>query len=301
VIDIKRIFLIVFLSLPACIQAQELEPRALTNVPVGTNFVVVGYAYARGNTLLDPALPLENLESRVHTVVGAYVRAISLFGMSGKVDVVVPFAFGNWEGIWQGRDSSRKIDGFGDPRIRLSVNFRGAPALKWGEIGNYDQGTILGAIVQVIVPVGQYDSSKMINLGSNRWTFRTQIGVSQKLKRWLLEAYAAVWLFTPNNDFWGGFELKQRPLFVGKVHLIRTLQNGMWLAIGVGYGAGGRTMIDNAPKDTRISAFRFGVTIARPLGRGHTLKLGLISGARLERGADFDAVALTYQYGWGGK
>jgi hypothetical protein len=45
--------------------AQELEPRALTNVPVGLNFAVLGYGYARGNILLDPAVPIENLDSRL--------------------------------------------------------------------------------------------------------------------------------------------------------------------------------------------------------------------------------------------
>jgi hypothetical protein len=122
--------------------AQELEPRALTNVPVGLNFVVLGYGYAQGNILLDPAVPIEDLDSRLHTIVGAYVRAINIFGLSGKMDVVVPLAFGDWTGLYVGEAASRKIDGLGDPRMRLSVNFVGAPALRLNEYRNYQQKTV---------------------------------------------------------------------------------------------------------------------------------------------------------------
>ena len=61
--------------------AQELEPRGLTNVPVGTNFAMLGYAYAFGNILFDPALPLEDVNANTHALVGAYVRSMNFFGM----------------------------------------------------------------------------------------------------------------------------------------------------------------------------------------------------------------------------
>ena len=63
--------------------AQELEPRALTNIPVGMNFALAGYAYAQGNLLFDPALPLEDTEAKLHSIIGAYVRSINFFGLSG--------------------------------------------------------------------------------------------------------------------------------------------------------------------------------------------------------------------------
>ena len=115
---------LLFLTLP--LSAQELEPRSLTNVPVGLNFVLFGYGYGNGNTLLDPALPLEDLKSDVHTFFAAYVRSIDFFGMPAKVDVVIPWAAGNWDGIYEGEQRDVKRDGFGDPRIRLAFNFFGA-------------------------------------------------------------------------------------------------------------------------------------------------------------------------------
>jgi len=91
------IFLSFLISLShSVVRAQELEPRSLTNVPVGMNFLIGGYGYGNGNTLLDPALPLEDLTSDLHTFIFAYVRAIDFFGMSGKFDVIVPWAAGQW-------------------------------------------------------------------------------------------------------------------------------------------------------------------------------------------------------------
>ena len=280
--------------------AQELEPRALTNIPVGTNFVVLGYAYAQGNILLDPAIPVEDLDSKLHTFVGAYVRAIDLFGLSSKIDVVVPFATADWKGQLEGVDTARTATGFGDPRLRLSFNFVGAPALRMPEYASYVQRTIVGASLQVIAPLGQYDSSKLLNLGSNRWTFRSQLGVSQVVGPWTFEAYAGAWFFTENTNFFGGSTLDQKPLLVGKLHVIRSFPRGWWLAADGGYGYGGRTSLDGEEKETRISTFRFGLTFAAPIARQHPVRVTLASGARVERGADFDAIAISYQYRWGG-
>jgi hypothetical protein len=265
------------------------------------NFAIVGYGYSRGNILLDPSIPIEDLDSKIHTMVAAYVRSIALFGQAGKIDAVVPFAAGDWRGRLDGQDTTRVIDGFGDPRIRFSWNSFGSPSLSRAEFRDYRQGTIVGASIQVSVPIGQYDNTKRINLSVNRWTFKPQLGVSRAVGPWVVEAYANAWFFTTNSDFFNGNTLTQQPLFAGKVHLIRLLPKGFWVAVDGGYGIGGRTSINGERRETHISSFRFGATVAVPLARQHTLKFVLASGARVERGPDFDAVAVTYQFRWGGR
>jgi hypothetical protein len=100
------------------LEAQKLEPRSLINVLVGLNFVLFGHGYANGNTLLDPALPIEDLNSDLHTFIAAYVRPIDFFGMSAKVGSILPWAAGNWDGIYEGEQTDVKRDGFGD-RCRI--------------------------------------------------------------------------------------------------------------------------------------------------------------------------------------
>ena len=71
------------------------------------------------------------------------------------------------------------MSGLGDPRFRFSINLFGAPALSAKEFANYQQDLIVGASLQVSAPLGQYDDSKLLNLGNNRWSFRTGTGFFQ--------------------------------------------------------------------------------------------------------------------------
>ena len=290
------VFLFVLLVLP--LHAQKLEPRLLTNVPVRANFVLAGYGYSAGNTLLDPAVPIDDLNSSLHTFFAAYVRTISVFGLAGKIDAILPYASGDWGGTFMGVDTTTARDGFGDPLFRLSVNFVGAPALRPQDFKDYDQKTIVGASIQVSAPFGQYFPERLINLGSNRWMIRPQLGLSHHTGKWFLETYVSAWFFTKNPDFWGGNTIEQKPLVTTKVHVIRSLPRGMWVEAGVAYGIGGRSYINSVKKDTRISTFLFGGTFAMPLKPRHSLKLTVTSSARIERGPDINAIALTYQYLW---
>jgi len=280
------------------IKAQELEPRALTNVPVGMNFAVVGYGYAKGNILLDPSLPLEDIKTNLHTIIGAYVKSINVFGLSGKVDVIVPYAIGNWSGIYTGIDTTASRSGFGDARLRLSVNFFGAPALKAEDFSEYKPGKTSGLSMQIIAPTGQYHPEQLINLGSNRWVFKPQWGYSINYPKWIWETYVSAWFFTKNNNYIGGNELRQKPLYTIKVHTIRKLPKNMWIAMNVGYGIGARGFVNDEIRDNRISTIRLGLTYVLPLGQHHALKFAALTGIRIEKGPDFDAITVSYQYRW---
>ncbi|MBT8386453.1 MAG: transporter [Ignavibacteria bacterium] len=276
--------------------SQELEPRNLTNLPVGSNFIVGSYVFSTGNTLLDPAIPIDDLNSNLHSFAAGYLRAINFWGLSSKVDVVIPFAFGDWDASFEGENVRRKIDGFGDPRIRISINFVGAPALDKANFKDYNMKTIVGFMLQVISPFGQYDPSALINLGSNRWTFRTNVGVGHAINEWIIEAYLGGVFFTDNSEFLDDLNLKQYPMLTASTSVIRSFSDWGWISLDVAFGYGGRTEINDVPKDTRISTFRFGVTLVYSLDMKNSLKLTLASGKRIERGADFDAIGITYNY-----
>ena len=296
------ILIIIFGAITNCsVYSQELEPRALTNLPIGTNFIVAGYGFASGNVLMDPALPLEDLDAKLHTLYAAYVRSFNLFGLSAKVDAVLPYATGDWYYKYEGVDKCDMSNGFGDARLRLSFNFKGAPALEKKEYKNYDQKTIIGYGIQIIMPTGNYKSDQLTNLGSNRWTFKNQFGISQVINKWIIEGYAALWIFTKNPNFLNGNELKQDPLATIKVHLIRSFPKRFWVSLGAGYGYGGRTYINGEAKETVISTLRLGLIVALPINSNHSLKLAGLSGIRFKQGPDFDAVSLTYQFMWNRK
>jgi hypothetical protein len=281
------------------LQAQELEPRLLTNIPLKSNVFVVGYGYASGNILLDPAVPIEDFNAKMNSFVAAYARSLKLFGMSAKFDVVVPYSTADWSGTYNGNYEESSQTGFGDIRMRFSLNFLGAPPISLAELKEYKPKTIMGFSAQVIAPTGDYDSSILPNLGSNRWTLKTQLGLAQHFNNnWLMEFYLSGWFFASNNNYLNGQELKQTP-FVGiKAHAIKTFSNGIWITADSGYGYGGKPSVNGVQKDVTISSFILGVSVAVPIAKAHTIRLAGKSSFRILQGPDFDGVFLTYQYFW---
>ena len=137
------------------VHAQDLEPRVYANTPVGLNFLIAGYGYTEGGVTADPSVPLEDAEVQTHTAVLAYVRSPDVWGKSGKLDVILPYAWTSGSATFEGQPHQRDVSGFGDPRFRFSVNLYGAPALSLTELEDYKQDTIVGVSLQVSAPGGR--------------------------------------------------------------------------------------------------------------------------------------------------
>jgi len=282
--------------------AQELEPRALVNMPVGTNFLIASAGYLYGNLLLDPAIPIVGGTADVATLAFGYVRSVGVGGLAGKVTVVIPTATGTWSGEVSGIDTSTSRTGFGDPALKLSLNFVGSPALTLPEFRTYRQGFVAGAVLSTTFPLGQYDPDRLINLGSNRWSFTPRLGASQVAGRWVFEGYASATFYTVNGDFYGGNTLAQQPLLELQGHAIYLIRGtDLWAAVSYGYAWGGRTALNGGPEGEPLENARVSAMVRFPLARGHGLKLVYINGLRTVLGTDFDTFQLAYQYAWGGK
>ncbi len=166
---------------PSLPQAQDIEPRAYSNAPVGVNFLISGYAYTRGGVAFDSALPVSNPELTTSSAVLAYGRVLDLWGQSAKFNVIVPVSDLNGTAEFAGTPLQREISGFADPLFKLSVNLYGAPALSLKEFAGFRQDLIVGASLRVSVPLGQYDDTRAVNLGANRWSFKAEVGASKAL------------------------------------------------------------------------------------------------------------------------
>lgn len=283
--------------------AQELEPRRYAQTPTGVNFIAVGYGLSTGNVLMDPALPIEGLDAELDLLYLRYTRSLGILGRSAKLKVLAPWSAGDWKGGLEGEEGiqRRRDSGAGDLRLALEVNFLGAPALDRDEFGEYDQRWIAGASIQIVAPTGEYEADKLLNLGSNRWTIRPEIGFSRAIDKWTLEGAASVWFFTDNDDFFGGNQLAQRPLHVLKGHVIYTMRPGFWTALGVGWGNGGQTFVNDEARQTLQSNWRFAWSIAFPITPAPGIVFGLGSAVTRRAGGDYDTLSIAYQYSWGGK
>ncbi len=295
---------IFFLSIPCCDPdacAQSMEPRAYSNAPTGMNFFILGYSYMQGDVLFDPAVPLTNADARIHSVIAAYARELDLWGRSGSIGIALPYAWlsGNATVEPTGEYRTRSVSGLADPGLRFSVNLYGAPALSLEEFKNYRQDLIVGASIVVTAPLGQYDSDKLVNIGTNRWSFKPEIGISKAIERWTLEAIAAVTLFTDNNDFFGGHRHTQDPLYSFQAHAIYNFESGIWVALNGTYYTGGSTTLDGIEHDDRMSNWRWGLTVAMPVNRYNSIKIFANRGAFTRAGQDFDMIGVAWQVRWG--
>ena len=279
--------------------SQELEPRAMAAAPVRMNILLFAYAYSSGNVFLDPSLPIEDADANLNSFTLAYATTFSLFGRLAKLDMAVPFSHGYWEGLLEGQPASTTRTGFGDPAVRLGVNLIGTPALYGREFLSFREKFVVGTSLQIRLPLGQYDSNKLVNLGTHRWMFRPTIGASMRLRRWIIETSLSAWFFTNNNNYFQGETLTQKPIFAFQMHLAYSFRRGFWLAASFGKSRGGKTIVSGVKRNDSQNNTRLGLTLAVPISGGHAIAISYTSGLVTRYGADFDIFACAYQYRWG--
>jgi hypothetical protein len=280
-------------------KAQEAEPRSYSNTPVGLNFLIAGNIYSDGKIAFNPALAIADAKFHADTWALAYVRSFDVGGQSAKFDVIVPESSFSAHGLVNGQPREREMSGLGDPRFRVSVNLFGAPALSAKDFANYQQDLIVGVSLQVSAPLGQYDSSKLLNLGNNRWSFRSELGISKAWGPWTFEIAPGVTFFSDNTDFFGGNALAQAPIYALQGHVLYTFQSGIWMALDGLYFAGGHTTVNGVKSDNEQANTRAGLTLALPLDRQNSLKLSASTGITTRTGSEFRAVGVAWQYRWG--
>lgn len=282
------------LTLP-CL-GQDIEPRRWSHLPLGSDFAAGAYAYTTGDITLDPVLRIEDAEFDLQTVAGKYIRSFELLGKSARFDLIQGYQNGRWNGLLNGVPTTVKRDGWTDTTLRFAINLIGAPPLKGKEFAEYraqaDHETIVGAGLAMQLPTGEYFDDKLINLGSNRFTFRPQLGVVHNRGKWSVELTTAAWIYTDNADFFNGKKLEQDPLYTADAHLIYTFLPGLWLGASVGYGGGSESTVNGIPGDDQQNNLGWGLGLGIPINRALGVKVAYI-GTRTHARTGLDADTLT--------
>ena len=294
---------LLLLGLPFLCVAQELEPRRWSHLPTGTNFTGGGYAYTEADIFLDPVLRIEDGEMEMHTWALKYIRTFELLQKSARIGFTQAYQEGRYTGLLNGVPTSIKRSGLADSVLRFAINLYGAPPLEGKEFAAYrakvDVETIFGTALVVQLPTGDYMDDKLINLSTNRFTFRPQFGLVHNRGKWSMELTGAVWLYTNNNDFFNGNKLKQDPYYTIQSHLIYTFRPGLWASASAGYGYGGKSTISGVDKnDCRENlawALSFGFPITRQLG---AKVIYLSTRSQESIGQDTDSIGAAFSIFW---
>lgn len=251
--------------------SEELDPKRWSHLPINTNFVGTAYAYTDADIGFDPVLKLENVQLEMHTWGAKYIRTFALFGKTTRIGLLQPYHEGRWSGLLDGVPKTANRSGLADTLLRFAINLYGAPPLKGKEYAVYraskEVETIVGAGLSVQLPTGDYMDDKLINLGSNRYTFRPQVGIVHKRGTWSTEATGTIALYSDNNEFFNGKTIEQEPIYIIHGHLIYTFHPGLWASASAGYDYGGRSTVDGVKKDDRKQNLAWKISFGLPVNR----------------------------------
>lgn len=293
----KLLFSAIFLVCSISVSSQDLDPRAYARVPVDATVLIAGFNYTYGSVVLDPTLPIKDLEAKVSSPILGIARTFSLFGLTSQAYVALPYSWAEASGKVFGEDSSITRNGFGDTRFRVSVLFLGAPAATVEEFAKSEPQTVLGASLTVTAPTGQFFKDKIINLGTNRWSFKPEVGLSYFVnKQWLIDLYAGAWFFTDNSSFYPGNSVRsQDPLITFQTHVSYSFNPLMWAAIDLTYYTGGQSSVNGVYQDDRQNNSRIGATFNLPVSRVSSIKLAYSTGAVIRVGGNFSTISIAFQ------
>ncbi len=261
------------------------------------SIIVAGFTYSYGGVVLDPTFPIQDLKATVESPMLGVGRTFSLFGLTSQAFVALPFSWAQASGTVFGDDSSITRVGLGDMRIRLSILLFGGPAVTREEFATSSPHTVLGASLTVVAPTGQYDSNKLINLGTHRWSFKPELGLSYVAsKQWLIDVYAAVWLFMSNGSFYPGTSVRsQNPLLSFQTHVSYSFNSLTWASIDFTYYTGGQSSVNDVFMDDRLNNTRVGATFNFPVGKLGAIKVAYSTGAIIRIGANFSTISAAWQ------
>jgi Putative MetA-pathway of phenol degradation len=280
--------------------AQELEPRAYSPSPVGTGFLVFGFARSSGGVTLDPTIPVTNVKGTFNSPVVGLGQTFGLLGRQSLITASLPYAWGRVSGQVGEQSGSITRSGIANTKLRFSVNLHGVPAMDPRQFAATPHRDIIVAVsLTVDAPSGQYDKTKLINLGTNRWAFKPELGLSCPFRKFYFDLYASASLFTENANFYPGNSTRtQDTLSAIQAHVSYAIRPRLWAAFDATWYGGGAVRLNGGLPSQRQSNSRLGATVSLPLAKQQSLKVSYSSGVSARVGANFRTLAVSWQYVW---
>lgn len=298
--------------LAACLwraaRAQDLAPRAYVITPIHSNAIILTYAFYSGN--LDFGnIPITDATARASVPVLSYFHSMNVFGRTASVVISLPYGVGNFRGTLLSTETNAYRSGLLDSVYRFSVNLKGGPSMTVQEYRNWRQKTIVGASLRVVAPTGQYDSTKLINWGNNRWGFKPELGLSRRWGHWVVDGYGGAWFFTANSEFFsknrynpGILVQTQSPIGAFEGHLSYDVKPRLWASFDGNFWFGGATSLNGVENSTsKLRSSRIGGTASLPISKHQSIKVSYSKGAYIRYGGDYHNLSVGWQYSWLGR
>jgi len=234
-----------------------------------------------------------------------YARTFSLFDRAAMGAIIVPMGRISGEVTVAGRTFNKSANGFGDPMLEFNINILGPPAQKnIPDVMRYEPGFSLDLLVDLALPIGEYDSDQPLNIGQNRWYGRLGMPIIWQLGPWVpgrrttLEFLPAVWFFGDNDDYVGQ-KMKTDPMYQLDAHLTRDLTEHFWGSLDATWYYGGKATINGVSGEKR-NDFGVGLTLGYQVTDNLNLTFGYKSTLNDNAPGDLqmDVFTVSLVYGW---
>lgn len=287
------------------LHAQDLAPRAYIITPLHSNAVTLTWAFYDGGVNFNGTIPVTGATGTYNVPVFSYYHSLNFFGRSSNITASLPYAVGNFQGKVLGNEKSLYRSGLLDSNFRLSVNLKGGPAMPPQKFAKWKQKVLLGASLKVVAPTGQYDPTKLINWGINRWAFKPEFGYSERWGNWVLDGYAGVWFYTRNSAYYDIPVPKpqsEEPIGAFEGHLSHDFKLRLWVSLDGNFWFGGVTSLNGIRNlATKQTGSRIGGTGSIPITKHQSIKMSYSDGTYIRFGGNYQSVSMAWQYSWSGR
>lgn len=293
-------FALVVLLVPGRACAQFTDPHSYDNSPTGINQLELSYAYLHANASIDTSLIVTGAKFNLNQGTIDYTRYFGSFHRLMWVEASVPVA--GLSGSIRGTNIHGSTTGAGDSSYGVGTLLKGGPALDVAQFENYKPVTILGVNLTMTAPTGSYERGKVLNLGSNRWSFRPEFALSHPFgpeQKWQLDAYANIYLYTDNTSYHGNQILRQQPLPGFEGHVSYSFTDSFWAALDTRYSFLGATFVNGADQDNAQQNFIVGSEMNISLSRRNSLAFVFAKVLVHHNGPTAAGFSVKYNYTWG--
>jgi hypothetical protein len=301
---IKRLLLVcvavAVLHVPDCTWAQFTDAHSNDNTPIGTNLVELAYSYARANSSIDTSLIITGAKLNLNQGMISYARYFGVFQRLMWVEAGIPIAGLN--GSVSGTKIQGSVNGAGDSSYQAAMLLKGGPTLTVEQFENYKPGTVLGMSLTITAPSGQYNANKILNLGSDRWSFKPEFALSQPFgpeQNWQLDAYANAYFYTDNTSYHGRQILRQQPLPGFEGHLSYSFSDSLWVSVDTRYSFRGSTFLNGVDQNNPQQNFILGSEMNVSINARNSLLFEFAKAVVHQNGPALTGFAVKYDYTWG--
>ena len=295
--------------------------RAYWNGKDGTE--VVGFQYLNLNMDASAAVQFApgqyiypNSDIQASIFMANWSRHISLFKRASSLSIFLAGGDINADvgaalpaeflppGITPSTSFSQTSSGFADPGVQLVVNLYGTPQMKSNvDLLNYEPGWTLDAAVMLGIPIGEYDSDKLVNMSLNRWFGRVafpikyHFGVFDPGHMSSFELIPSVLFFAENDDFLGQ-KLENDPIYQLESHLTHDFNIGFFGSLDLLYRSGFQSKIDGVELGDELEIGNLGFTLNYQVTRNVTIRTGFSSNVFGDDDLNTSMGRLMFVYAW---